>query len=87
MKKKRFKKNAMMTPKYYSYFGDLIDDQGGKKLRKEGFGPWFMRWLVPVDERITLSFDSPSVTGLTLIASESNDVVNILKSRSLMSLL
>ena len=80
MKKKRFKKNAMMTPKYYSYFGDLIDDQGGKKLRKEGFGPWFMRWLVPVDERITLSFDSPSVTGLTLIASESNDVVNILKS-------
>ncbi len=80
MKKKRFKKNAMMTPRYYSYYGDLIDDQGGTKLRREGFGPWFARWFLPNDERTTLSFDKPLVSALTLIAAESKDVVNLLKS-------
>jgi hypothetical protein len=80
MKKKRFKKNAMVTPKYYSYYGDLIEDQGGTKLRKEGFGAWFSRWLLPVDERTTLFFDKPAVSGLTVIASESKDVVNLLKT-------
>lgn len=80
MKKKRFKKNAMMTPSYYSFYNDLIEDQGGTKLRKDGFGPWFSRWLLPYDERITLSFDRPDVKGLTIIASESRDVVNILKT-------
>jgi len=80
VKKKRFKKNAMMTPRYYSYYGDLIEDQGGTKLRKDGFGAWFSRWLLPGDERTTLSFDKPLISGLTLIASESREVVNVLKS-------
>ncbi len=80
MKKKRFKKNAMMTPKYYTYFGDLIEDQGGTKLRREGFGAWCSRWLLPGDERTTVSFDKPFVSGLTLIAAESKNVVNLLKS-------
>ena len=80
MKKKRFKKNAMLTPKYYSYYGDLIDDQGGRKLRKEGFGAWFARWFLPGDERITLSVDKPVVDNLTVIAAESRDVVRLLKS-------
>ena len=80
LKKKRFKKNAMLTPKYYSYYGDLIDDQGGRKLRKEGFGAWFARWFLPGDERITMSIDKPDIRSLTLIASESKEVVRILKS-------
>ena len=80
LKKKRFKKNAMMSPRYYSFYGDIIEDQGGTKLRKEGFSAWFSRWFLPRDERTTLSFDKPLVSGLTLIAAESKDVVNVLKS-------
>lgn len=80
MKKRRFKKNAMLTPKYYSYYGDLIDDQGGRKLRKDGFGAWVARWFIPGDERITLSVDKPAVDNLTILASESRDVVRLLKS-------
>lgn len=80
LKKKRFKKNAMITPRYYNYYGDLIDDQGGRKLRKEGFGAWFARWLLPIDERTTMYIDKPNISNLTLIASESKDVVRIPKS-------
>lgn len=80
LNKKRFKKNAMLTPRYYSYYGDLIDDQGGRKLRKEGFGAWFARWFLPGDERTTMYIDKPNISSLTLIASESKDVVRIPKS-------
>jgi hypothetical protein len=80
LKKKRFKKNAMLTPRYYSYYGDLIDDQGGRKLRKEGFGAWFARWFLPGDERTTMYIDKPNISSLTFIASESKDVVRIPKS-------
>ena len=80
MKKNRFKKNAMVTPRYYSYYGDLIDDQGGRRLRKEGFGAWFARWLLPMDERTTLYVDKPAIGSLTLIASASKEVVRIPKS-------
>ena len=80
LKKKRFKKNAMITPRYYSYYGELIDDQGGRRLRREGFGAWVSRWLLPGDEQTTLSFDMPAVSGLTLIASESKEVVGVVKS-------
>ena len=80
LRKKRFKKNAMLTPRYYSYYGELIDDQGGRKLRKDGFGAWFARWFLPGDEKTTLYFDKPAISSLTLIASESKDVVRILKS-------
>ena len=80
MKKRRFKKNAMLTPRYLSYYGDLIEDQGGSRLRREGFAPWFQRWFLPGDERTTVSFDKPAITGLTVIASESKEVVRIPKS-------
>ena len=80
LQKKRFKKNAMLTAKYYSYYGDLIDDQGGRKLRKDGFGAWFARWFLPSDERITMYIDKPAINSLTLIASESKEVVRILRS-------
>ncbi len=80
MKKRRFKKNAMLTPRYLSYYGDMIEDQGGSRLRREGFGAWFQRWLLPGDERTTLSFDKPAINGLTLIASESKEVVRIPKA-------
>ena len=80
LRKKRFKKCATMTPRYYSYYGDLIDDQGGRKLRKEGFKAWFARWFLPMDERTTLFIDKPAIGSLTLIASESKEVVRIPKS-------
>jgi len=80
LKKKRFKKCAMVTPRYYSYYGDLIDDQGGRKLRKEGFGAWFSRWFLPGDERTTVFIDRPDVGSMTFIASESKEVVRIPKS-------
>lgn len=80
MRKRRFKKNAMMTPRYYSYFGDLIEDQGGTRLRREGFGLWLARWFLPFDERTTLNFDRPQVSSMTLIAAESKNVVYLPKS-------
>ena len=80
LRKRRFKKNAMMTPRYYTYFGDLIEDQGGTRLRQEGFGAWLARWFSPIDERVTLNFDRPMVSGMTLVAAESKNVVNLLKS-------
>lgn len=80
LKKNRFKKNAMVTPMYYIRSGDLIDDQGGRKLRADGFGAWFARWFLPIDERSTHYFDKPTVGSLTFIASESKEVVRIPKS-------
>lgn len=80
LKKKRFRKNAMMTPVYYDYYGRRIEDQGGSKLRKDGFAAWFVRWFVPGRERNTLSFDSPEVPALTLVAADSDTVVNVDKS-------
>lgn len=80
LKKKRFKKCAMVTPRYYGYYGDLIDDQGGRKLRKEGFGAWFSRWFLPGDERTTVFIDRPDVGSMTFIASDSTEVVRIPKS-------
>jgi hypothetical protein len=80
MNKKRFKKCAMVTPRYYGYYGDLIDDQGGRKLRKEGFGAWFSRWFLPGDERTTIFIDRPDVGSMTFIASDSTEVVRIPKS-------
>lgn len=78
MRKNRFKKNAMVTPIYYSYYGNRVDDQGGTKLRKEGVWAWFARWFLPGDERNTLSFASPEAS-LQFVAADSNDVVDIPK--------
>ena len=76
-RKRRFKKNAKITPTYYDYYGNKID-AGSIYLRKDGFGAWFARWFLPSDERCTLSFDKPT-TSLKFMAAESYDVVNIPK--------
>lgn len=78
MRKNRFKKNAMVTPVYYNYYGNKVNDQGGTKLRKNGFWAWFARWFLLGDERNTLSFDSPEAS-LQFVAADSNDVVDIPK--------
>jgi|GEM_PF-3399634 len=76
-RKRRFKKNASFTSTYYDYY-DRRQDGGTQYLRKEGFGAWVARWLLPGDEHNTLSFDSPNTT-LRFDAAESYDVVNIPK--------
>ena len=77
MKKRRFKKNAMITPTYYDYYGNKRD-AGSIYLRKDGFGAWFSRWFIPGDERSTLNFDKPT-TSLRFVAADSYDMVNIPK--------
>ncbi|MCR4921970.1 MAG: hypothetical protein K5945_09770 [Bacteroidaceae bacterium] len=76
-RKCRFKKHATITPTYYDYHGNRRES-GCIYLRKEGFGAWVARWLLPGDERNTLSFDKPATT-LRFVAAESYDVVNIPK--------
>ena len=78
LRKNRFKKNAMVTPIYFNYYGKPIDDQGGTLLRKKGLIAWFARWFLPGDERATLQWDSPSAT-ISFVAADSNDVVNLPK--------
>ena len=77
MHKNRFKKDAVITPTYLDYYGNKRD-AGSIDLRKDGFGAWFSRWLLPWDERNTLNFDKPT-TSLQFVASESYDIVNIPK--------
>ena len=76
-RKHRFKKNAMITPSYLDYYGNMRE-AGSINLRKEGFGAWFARWFLPNDERNTLSFDKPT-TSIHFVAAESYDIVNIPK--------
>ena len=78
-RKRRFKKNAVITPVYYDRYGSEVDDGAGQRLRKEGFGAWFARWFIPVDEKKTLSFESPEVNSITFKASESSEIVEIAK--------
>ena len=77
MHKNRFKKHATIQPTYLDYYGNKRD-AGSMDLRKEGFGAWFSRWLLPGDERSTLNFDKPT-TNLQFIASESYDIIHIPK--------
>ena len=80
-KKKRFKKNAIMSPIYFDRYGDEVDNHNGTPLRKEGIASWFVRWFVPGNETNTLSFDTPlNVSSLTIEASDSPEVINIPKS-------
>lgn len=79
-KKRRFKKNAAITPVYYDRYGIEVDDGAGQRLRKTGFGAWFVRWFVPVDEKNTLSFDNPEVSSMPFMAAESSEVVAIPKA-------
>ncbi len=78
LRKNRFKKSAMITPVYYNYYGNSINDQGGTSLRKKGFLAWIARWFLPGDERNTLQWDSPTAT-ISFAAADSNDVVNLPK--------
>lgn len=78
-KKRRFKKNAVITPVYLDRYGIEVDDGAGQRLRKEGFVAWFARWFLPFDEKNTLSFESPEVSSLTFSASESSEMVEISK--------
>lgn len=77
MRKRRFKKNAVITATYYDYYGNKREGES-TNLRKEGFSAWVTRWFLPGDERNTLSFDKPA-TSLRFVAAESYDVVNIPK--------
>ena len=65
---------------YYDRYGGEVDDQGGLLLRKRGFTGWLARWFWPRDERNTLSFDTPNVPGVTFIAADSDNIVNVDKS-------
>lgn len=80
MKKRRFKKDAMMNPVYYDRNGDEVDNHSGTLLREEGLWAWLKRWFWPRDERHVLSFDSLSMSPLTFVAADSDSIVNILKS-------
>lgn len=80
-RKRRFKKNAIVTPTYYDYYGNK-QDAGSVGLRKEGFYSWFARWLLPGDERNTLIFDKPD-TSLQFVAAESQDIVYIPKENNI----
>lgn len=80
-RKRRFKKNAAVTPSYYDYYGNK-QEAGSIGLRKEGFGAWFGRWFLPGDERNILIFDKPD-TSLQFIAAESQNMVNIPKENNI----
>lgn len=71
-RKKRFGKEAKITPYYYNRHGDLIC-LGAYFLRKKGIEPWFSRWFLPGDERRTLKISSPEAN-LTFMATESNNI-------------
>ena len=80
LRKRRFKKNATITPVYYDRYGEEVDDGSGQRLRKTGFAAWFARWFVPGTEKRTLSFESPEAGTLKFSASESVDAVEIPKN-------
>lgn len=74
-RKRRFKKEAMVTPTYFDYRGNRIE-QSGTFLRKDGFAAWLARWFWPGDEQNTLSWTKPSViSGLKFLAADSREVV------------
>ena len=75
LRKKRFKKNAMVVPSYYDFLGNKVD-QGGTMLRKKGFVSFVARWLFPRDERNTLDFSAPDAR-IDCVATGSADVIDI----------
>ena len=78
LRKRRFKKGAMMNPVHYERFGE--EKQGaGQTLRLQGFGHWFARWFLPGAERSTLSFSNPRVSAITFVAAESGQEVELPK--------
>lgn len=79
LRKRRFKKNATVTPVYYDRYGEEVDDGSGQRLRKTGLAAWFARWFLPGTEKRTLSFESPEAGPLRFHASESEEAVELPK--------
>lgn len=79
-KKRRFKKNAMVTPITFGRFGEEVTNNAGQLLRKKGFAAWLARWFWPKDEKNTLSFPRFQLNSITFVATESQDVVELLKA-------
>ena len=75
-KKRRFKKNAAISPIYFDLMGNSIDNKSGLPLRKDGFPAWFARWFLPGTEKNTLTFGRPNIT-VTFMATESGFVVEV----------
>ena len=78
LRKRRFKKNAQVTPVYYNRHGDEVDDGAGLRLRERGIAAWFARWFLPGREKRRLSFNDPECS-VTFWASESPEIVEIPK--------
>ena len=78
MRKRRFKKNALMAPYYVNRDDDLVE-QNGQMLRKKGIGPWFCRWFLPMDEKRRVNMDRPRCS-MTFVAADARNVVNIPRS-------
>ena len=76
LKKRRFKKSARILSTYYDYYGRPVSNSA-RYLRKSGFGAWLSRWFSPIDERITLAWNQPSVRAFTVVASETKDAICI----------
>jgi hypothetical protein len=79
LRKRRFKKNAIIDITQYSRYGSTFNN-GNRELRKSGFPAWFARWFLPGAERNTLSFYEPKEMAITFVASESSEVVEVPKS-------
>lgn len=77
MRKRRFKKNAMLSPSVYGKYGEERKGNG-QMLRKKTFVARFARWFLPFTERSTLVFSNPRVR-VTVFATESKEVVEIPK--------
>ena len=78
LRKRRFKKNAQVTPIYYNRHGDEVDDGAGLRLRNRGIAAWFARWFLPGREKRRLTFNDPECS-VTFWASESPEIVDIPK--------
>lgn len=77
LRKNRFKKHARVSATYFDYYGNKREGES-IDLRRKGFAAWFSRWLLPGDERTTLSFDKPTMS-LCFVAADSVDAVNLPK--------
>ena len=81
LKKNRFKKSARVVSTYMELKGSIMKENKsdkGRKLRKKGVGPWIKRWLVPfVDERRSMSWQTPPSGSITFVAHRSKELINI----------
>lgn len=74
LRKRRFKKSAMVIPVYFNHSGQKIE-LTGYKLRKEGFGAWFARWFWPGDEKTTIDCSMPAANIRFLAAASEHTVI------------